>query len=190
MKRIIPFLTILALLTILGACSRKPVEKYALLETSKGTVVIDLFEEQTPLHAANFTQLVTDKALNETYFHRIIKGFVAQGGDPNTRNGNRADDGMGGIGERIPAEIDQPHLRGSVGAARDNNPEKKSSGSQFYICLQRLPQLDKGYTVFGKVVKGMEVVDAMAQEPTDERDNPMEPIYIVDSYMVDAADYH
>ena len=162
----------------------------AILETSYGRVVIDLFEEATPLHAENFKNLMRSGAIKGTYFHRIIPNFVVQGGDPNTLNDSREDDGMGGVGDRIPAEIGQPHLRGSVGAARDNNPAKASNGSQFYICLQALPNLDGNYTVFGKVVEGMNVVDLMSQVATDARDNPIEPIYITNTTLMSKDDYY
>ncbi|MCF7801905.1 MAG: peptidylprolyl isomerase [Candidatus Marinimicrobia bacterium] len=162
----------------------------AILETSYGRVVVDLFEETAPLHAENFKNLVRRGTLKGTYFHRIIPNFVVQGGDPNTLNDSREDDGMGGIGERIPAEIGQPHLRGSVGAARDNNPAKASSGSQFYFCLAPLPQLDGNYTVFGTVVEGMSNVDLMAQVPTDRRDNPIESIFITNTTLMDKAEFN
>jgi len=189
MKRSILVLTLLAMMLALITCSREPAEQYVLMKTDFGDVVIDLYEEQTPLHAANFKELALNKSFNDIYFHRIIPGFVVQGGDPNTLNNNRADDGTGGIGERIPAEIGQPHLRGALGAARDNNPEKKSSGSQFYFCLERLKQLDGNYTVFGMVVDGMNVVDSMALQPRDPRDNPLKPIRILDTELVDAKEY-
>ena len=164
-------------------------DSVAILETSDGRVVIDLFEDQTPLHAANFKKLMHSGVLKGTYFHRIIPNFVVQGGDPNTKNDARNDDGMGGVGDRIPAEIGQKHLRGCVGAARDNNPAKASNGSQFYICLTNLPQLDGNYTVFGKVVEGMNNVDLMAQAATDANDNPLEHIYINDTSVMSKADY-
>jgi len=155
-------------------------EALVKVETSHGTFVVDVYEDDTPLHAENFKQLAADSALNGIYFHRIITDFVVQGGDPLTRdNEDRSDDGTGGIGVEIKAEIGLPHLRGTLGAARDNNPEKLSSGSQFYICLKDLPQLDDNYTVFGEVVLGMEVIDRMATFETDDANNPIEPITII-----------
>lgn len=154
-------------------------DSFVKIETSLGTFVVDLFEAEAPLHAENFKNLARSNSFDGIYFHRIIPEFVAQGGDPLTRdNEDREDDGQGGIGKNIKAEIGLPHLRGSIGAARDQNPEKSSSGSQFYICLKKQPQLDSGYTVFGTVLLGMEVVDKMATFETDERDNPIEPIVI------------
>ncbi|MCF7823989.1 MAG: peptidylprolyl isomerase [Candidatus Marinimicrobia bacterium] len=160
------------------------------METSLGTVIIDLYEDETPIHAANFKKLVSDGAYEGTYFHRVIPGFVVQGGDPNTRdNEDRVDDGMGGIGERLTAEIGQPHLRGTIGAARDNNPEKKSSGSQFYFCLARLAQLDGNYTVFANVVEGMDVIDAIAKLERDKADNPLDSVTILKTTMVSSIFY-
>ncbi|NQV14793.1 peptidylprolyl isomerase [bacterium] len=160
------------------------------METSMGTIIIDVYETETPLHAANFKNLASVGELEGVYFHRVIPGFVVQGGDPLTRDDTtRLNDGQGGIGERIPAEIGQPHLRGSLGAARDNNPEKKSSGSQFYFCLAQLTQLDGGYTVFGKVVEGMDVVDQIAKLERDPRDNPLESVTIMKTSIVSSEDY-
>ncbi len=188
MKSTFSITIILILAILISGCSR---EEHAVIETSMGTIVIDLFEEQAPLHSANFADsLIVEQALIGTYFHRVIPGFVVQGGDPNTLNPNRMDDGMGGVREdRIPEEIGLPHLRGAVGAARDNNEKKASSSSQFYICLDRLAQLDAGYTVFGQVVAGMDVVDAVARLETDDRDNPLKSVYIEAMYMDKARKY-
>jgi len=183
----------LLIIAVMFACSKEakaPADEYIKMETSKGTIFIDLFEAEAPLHAANYKMLAENGSLEGIYFHRVIPGFVVQGGDPLTReNTSREDDGTGGIGERIPAEIGQPHLRGSLGAARDGNPEKKSNGSQFYFCLASLAQLDGNYTVFGKVVQGMEVVDDIATLERDPRDNPIEPVTIVKTSMVSSEDY-
>jgi len=177
------FTTLLILLALMLGCSKKetsPADEYVKMETSLGTIVIDLYEAETLLHAANFKKLAQEGAYEGIYFHRVIPGFVVQGGDPLTRdNDDRRDDGTGGIGERIPAEIGQPHLRGCLGAARDNNPKKESNGSQFYFCLARLAQLDGNYTVFGKVIDGMNVVDSIATLERDALDNPLEAVTIL-----------
>ncbi len=158
---------------------REILEERVSMDTNYGTIVIDLFEAETPIHASNFKKLCNEGAFDGIYFHRIIPGFVVQGGDPNTReNSDRQDDGDGGIGEKLPAEIGQPHLRGAIGAARDNNLRKQSNGSQFYICLTAQPQLDEDYTIFGRVLNGMEVVDRMATVETDTKDNPIDPVTI------------
>ena len=130
---------------------------YAIIETERGTIVIELYPQVAPKTVANFEKLVNKGFYNGLTFHRVVDGFVVQGGDPKG-------DGSGGPGYDIEAEIkpDEKHLRGSVATARtgdDVNPERKSSGSQFYICLAPQPGLDGQYTIFGGVVKGMGVVD-------------------------------
>ena len=186
-------LLVLLSLAVLLSCSKEPkvpADEYIKMETSLGTIIIDLYETETPLHAANYKNLAEEGALEGIYFHRVIPGFVVQGGDPLTRdNDMRQDDGTGGIGERIPAEIGQPHLRGTLGAARDGNPEKKSNGSQFYFCLARLAQLDGNYTVFGKVVEGMDVVDQIAALERDKGNNPLESVTILKTSMVSSEEY-
>ena len=138
----------------------------AVLETAQGKVVIKLFDKDAPKTAANFKRLVQEKFYDGTYFHRLIAGFMIQGGDPNTKNVDPSDDGIGGPGYTVTAEIKLPHRRGSVATARqgdDVNPKKDSSGSQFFIDLAPQPGLDRGgYTVFGEVISGMDVVDKIA----------------------------
>ena len=130
---------------------------YAIIDTEHGTVVIELYPAVAPKTVANFEKLVNKGFYNGLTFHRVVDGFVVQGGDPKG-------DGSGGPGYEIVAEINpnEKHLRGTVATARtgdDVNPERKSSGSQFYICLAPQPGLDGQYTIFGGVVKGMSVVD-------------------------------
>ncbi len=130
---------------------------YAIIETERGTVVIELYPKLAPKTVENFETLVKKGFYNNLTFHRVEPGFVVQGGDP---KGN----GTGGPGYTVPAEIDptEHHLRGSVATARTGdevNPERRSSGSQFYICLGPQPGLDGQYTIFGGVVEGMAVVD-------------------------------
>lgn len=197
MKSTTTMKSIVILLVLAGImnCSKEakvPADEYIKMETSLGNVIIDLYEAETPLHAANYKKLAEDGSFDGIYFHRVIPGFVVQGGDPLTReNADRGDDGTGGIGERIPAEIGQPHLRGTLGAARTGagNPEKLSSGSQFYFCLARLSQLDGNYTVFGNVVEGMDVVDEIAKLERDPNDNPLESVIILKTSMVSSEDY-
>jgi peptidyl-prolyl cis-trans isomerase B (cyclophilin B) len=130
---------------------------YAIVVTERGTFVIELYPKVAPKTVENFEKLVNKGFYNGLTFHRVEPGFVVQGGDPNG-------DGTGGPGYEIAAEIkpDEKHLRGSVATARTGdevNPDRKSSGSQFYICLEPQPGLDGQYTIFGGVVKGMNVVD-------------------------------
>lgn len=188
-------LSLFVIFAVVMSCSKEakaPADEYIKMETTNGTIIIDLYETETPLHAANYRKLAEEGSLEGIYFHRVIPGFVVQGGDPLTRdNKDRGDDGRGGIGERIPAEIGQPHLRGTLGAARtgQGNPDKLSSGSQFYFCLARLSQLDGNYTVFGKVVEGMDVVDEIALLDRDPADNPLSPVTILKTSMVSSEEY-
>lgn len=117
-----------------------------------GEIVIDLFEEDAPNTVANFEKLANDKFYDGLTFHRVIPGFVAQGGCPNGT-------GTGGPGYTIDCEInDNKHERGTLAMAHAG---RNTGGSQFYICYQPQPHLDGQHTVFGKVVKGMEYVDAL-----------------------------
>jgi len=148
----------------------------AVLQTSLGTIVIRFHEKEAPRTVANFKKLVSEKFYDGTYFHRVIPGFMIQGGDPNTKDTDPGNDGMGGPGYTVPAEIKLPHLRGSVATARQGdqvNPEKASSGSQFFIDVAPQPSLDRGgYTVFGEVISGMDAVDkivALGADPATPR---------------------
>jgi peptidyl-prolyl cis-trans isomerase B (cyclophilin B) len=130
---------------------------YAILDTDRGNIVIELYPSVAPKTVANFEKLSKDGFFNNLTFHRVEPGFVVQGGDP-------AGNGTGGPGYDLPAEINpaEKHVRGTVAMARKGdqvNPERKSSGSQFYICLEPAPFLDGQYTVYGGVVEGMAVVD-------------------------------
>jgi len=132
-------------------------EHYAILETDRGEIVIELYPAEAPKTVANFEKLSSDGFYNKLTFHRVDPGFVVQGGDP-------AGNGTGGPGYELAAEISraEKHLRGTVAMARRGdqvNPDRKSSGSQFYICLEPAPFLDGQYTIFGGVVEGMSVVD-------------------------------
>jgi cyclophilin family peptidyl-prolyl cis-trans isomerase len=182
MKKII--LIIWSLIFIILSCSGNP---KAVIVTNKGEIVIELDAESAPKHTENFVKLVNERFYIGTLFHRVEKGFVVQGGDPLSKDKDRANDGTGGPGYQIPAEIKLLHKYGTVGAARlpDRiNPERKSSGSQFYICLQDLPALDRGgYTVFGKVVEGMDVVERIANVKVDPRNNPLTPVIIKQAFI-------
>lgn len=134
-----------------------------LIETTLGNITVELFDD-TPLHRDNFAKLVAEKYYDGVRFHRVIKDFMIQGGDPLSRDeSKRAMHGTGGPNYRIPAEIKHPNKRGTLAAARDGNPQKASSGSQFYINVRDNLFLDDpvraGYTVFGKVISGMDVAD-------------------------------
>ena len=143
----------------------------AVLETAQGTIVIRLREDAAPKTCANFKKLIRQGFYDGTYFHRVIAGFMIQGGDPNTKNADPADDGMGTPGYTVPAEIKLKHVRGAVATARTSdavNPKRDSSGSQFFIDVRDQPSLDAGgYTVFGEVISGMDVVDKIVGLASD-----------------------
>jgi cyclophilin family peptidyl-prolyl cis-trans isomerase len=151
-----------------------------IIKTSMGEITVALYNE-TPLHKANFLKLVNEKFYEGTLFHRVIKDFMIQGGDPNSKNSDPRDDGQGGPGYQIPAEINGflKHKRGALAAARTPNPEKASSGSQFYICHVDYPPLDGEYTVYGQTVSGFEVIDKIANTPTAPGDRPLKDVKII-----------
>ncbi len=157
---------------------KKNAEKtYELIEisTDSGSMVVWLYDA-TPLHKANMLKLANEGYYNGTTFHRIIRDFMIQGGDPNSKDADPNNDGMGGPNYTIPAEIRDTirHERGAICAARTNNPEKASSGSQFYIChsTRGCTPLNGEYTVFGKVIKGVEIIDKIVSQPADYNDRP------------------
>lgn len=191
---------------LLTGCSREE-NPTVEIETRLGTITVMLYDS-TPKHRDNFLKLAEAGFFDSTLFHRVIPGFMIQGGDPDSRKadpGQRL--GMGGPGYQIDAEIGAPHIRGALAAARDNNPQKKSSGSQFYIVTGRpvtaeqldqierqkgityneaqrelylqqggTPVLDQEYTVFGEVISGLDVADAIAREARDHFDRPVRNI--------------
>ncbi|MFZ2062946.1 MAG: peptidylprolyl isomerase [Candidatus Binatus sp.] len=155
-------LAVVAMLVFASACKGAtdglPVRNtghYAIIDTERGTIVLELYPESAPKTVANFETLVNKGFYNGLTWHRVVPDFVIQGGDPDGT-------GAGGPGYTVPAEIKEKHLRGSLATARQGdevNPTRASSGSQFYICLQPQPGLDGQYTVFGGVIKGMDAVD-------------------------------
>ena len=156
------------------------------IKTTDGTMTIKLYAD-TPLHRDNFVKLAKKGFYNGVLFHRIIKGFMIQGGDPLTKDSTKvAMYGTGGPGYTIPAEIvpGKTHKKGALAAARRGdlaNPAKASSGSQFYIVqdAEGCKHLDGEYTIFGEVVDGLNVVDKIASERTDFRDRPVNKVEII-----------
>lgn len=154
--------------------------------TNYGTIKIKLYKD-TPLHKANFAKLALSGFYDGLLFHRVINGFMIQGGDPLTKDpANAAKFGTGGPGYTIPAEIlpEHHHRKGALAAARRGdaaNPMKESSGSQFYIVQneQTCAQLDGAYTVFGETIEGLDVIDKIAAVETDPRDRPLAQVKIV-----------
>jgi peptidyl-prolyl cis-trans isomerase B (cyclophilin B) len=146
-----------------------------------GTIRIALYPELAPQTVENFTRLAEQGFYDGTTFHRVIPGFMIQGGDPNTKNADPNDDGQGGPGHSIPDEFNQAlHLRGAVSMANKGHPN--SAGSQFFVVQQGQPGLDGRYAIFGRVVEGMELVDEIARAERDmlgrwgPKDRPLENI--------------
>jgi len=150
-------------------------EDVAVLKTSMGTIVFRFFEKDAPKHVANFKKLASSGFYDGTTFHRVIPGFMIQGGDPNSKDADRSNDGLGGSGTNVPAEFNaNKHLRGTVSMARAQDPN--SASSQFFICVKPTPFLDGQYSVFGQVLEGMDVVDKIVAVPRDARDNPLDKV--------------
>ncbi|HZH49256.1 MAG TPA: peptidylprolyl isomerase [Nitrospira sp.] len=146
----------------------------AIIKTKFGDMEIAFFPDKAPKHVEHFIKLAKSGFYNGTIFHRVIPGFMIQGGDPNTKDPNKPETyGMGGPGEKLKAEFnDTPHRRGIVSMARTNDPN--SAGSQFFIVVKDSNFLDGQYTVFGEVVKGMDVADKIVNLPRNARDLPTE----------------
>ena len=180
------------------SCSQKSVE-LGVIETDYGRMVVKFYEDVAPKHVESFKIHASERYFDSTTFHRVIPGFVIQGGDPNSKDDNRMNDGLGGhagkfygIGEEdnpdswaLPAEFNnRRHGRGAVSMARSKDPN--SAGSQFFICVRPVFQLDGQYTVFGQVLEGLEVVDRIVNVDTPgkvdpnynnlDADNPLTPI--------------
>ena len=160
-------------------------KEVAIISTEFGDMVVDFFEGNAPKHVESFKLHAENGYYNGTIFHRVIPGFMIQGGDPNTKGENNASYGTGGhaakyygIGNQnesatwtLPAEFNSiKHREGILSMARANNPN--SGGSQFFICAAEAPHLNGKYTVFGQVIEGIEIVDQIVNLPRDARDNP------------------
>lgn len=199
------------LLLSLNAFAAKPKDTYVKVSTTYGEVIIKLFNE-TPKHRDNFIKLAKEGTLNGTLFHRVIKGFMIQGGDPSSKTATAGQAlGGGDLGYKVDAEFVPTlfHKKGVLAAARDNNPEKASSASQFYLVQGKVytdaeldavekgrlagkkipaeqreiyktiggtPFLDQTYTVYGEVVKGLEMVDKIADLPVGAANRPVEDV--------------
>ncbi|MBW7997102.1 MAG: peptidylprolyl isomerase [Candidatus Glassbacteria bacterium] len=144
----------------------------AVIQTKLGSIVIRFYPHVAPNHVKNFKSLAESKFFDGSTFHRVIPGFMIQGGDPNSKDDDLKNDGIGSGPRRLTAEFNQiRHTKGIVSAARSQDPN--SASSQFFILVApSYPSLDGQYTVFGKVAKGMDVVDKIVALPRDERDNP------------------
>lgn len=165
-----------------------PRKGFVVIETTMGTITIALNDSAAPKHSANFRKLAKEGYYDSTTFHRVIPNFMIQGGDPNSKNGDRSTHGMGGPEYRVEAEIGLTHDRGVIAAARQGdpvNPQRMSNGSQFYITVVPTHFLDGQYSVFGKVVEGMEVADQIVAVPRDPRDNPLEKVMIIKMTVIE-----
>ncbi len=154
---------------------KKMSETKAVVETKFGNIEIKFFPDVAPNHVDNFIELSKKGFYDGTTFHRIIPGFMIQGGDPNSKNADKSTHGMGSPGYTVKAEFNnRSHKKGTLSMARSADPD--SAGSQFFICISDAPHLDGKYTVFGEVVSGIEVADKVVSQPRDRSDNPDERI--------------
>lgn len=207
------FLSLLLLTLTLSVQAKKSKNKFVEIETTLGSLIVEVYAD-VPQHADNFLKLAKEGFYDSLLFHRVIPNFMIQGGDPDSK---RAMDGQmlgnGDIGYKVPAEFMLPkyyHKKGALAAARDNNPEKASSGCQFYLVVGKqftdsdldmmetrngvkysaearndyktiggTPHLDGGYTVYGQVVKGQDVVDAISNTPRNASDRPNTDVRIL-----------
>tara|TARA_B100001113_G_C21020409_1_gene583290 strand:+ start:363 stop:971 length:609 start_codon:yes stop_codon:yes gene_type:complete len=187
MKKVIAIILILILVGVIFMNNEK--EKVAVISTKYGDMVVEFYADVAPMHVESFMALAEEEYFNGTTFHRVIPGFVIQGGDPNSKLENRAIHGTGGragkffgIGDKddsstwlIPQEFNSiPHVKGILSMARTNDPN--SASSQFFICHDNASFLDNNYTVFGKVIKGLEIIDQIVNVEKDMNDNPLEKI--------------
>jgi cyclophilin family peptidyl-prolyl cis-trans isomerase len=160
--------------------------KVAELHTTAGQITIRFFPDVAPNHVRNFLDLAQQGFYDGTKFHRVIPGFMIQGGDPNTKSGTPATWGTGGSSKNVDAEFNSvSHKRGIVSMARAQSPN--SASSQFFICVADSPFLDRQYSVFGQVTQGMEVADAIVKAPKGANDRPNDPVTITKVVVRDAA---
>jgi len=149
----------------------------AVVETRFGNIEIAFYPKEAPNHVDNFLQLARKGFYDGSTFHRVIPGFMIQGGDPKSKDDNPRNDGTGGPGYSVKAEFNKiSHKRGILSMARSRNPD--SGGSQFFICVADAPHLDGQYTVFGHVTSGLEAVDQIVRQPRNRMDNPLERVEI------------
>ena len=182
------FVTLLITGVSIVSCAN-PQKEVAVISTKFGDMVVEFFEEAAPKHVESFKLHAESGYYNGTIFHRVIPGFVIQGGDPNTKGDNKATYGTGGhaakyfgVGDEnnsatwnLPAEFnDIKHKHSILSMARSQNPD--SGGSQFFVCAGDVPNLDGKYTVFGQVIEGNHIIDQIVNLPRNSRDNPNDRI--------------
>jgi len=169
------------------------VEEVAIMETSVGTIVLRFFPDVAPGHVENFKKLSKEGFYDGTRFHRIIAGFMIQGGDPNSKEDDTSKWGTGSPGYSIKAEFNnKQHVKGTLSMARSADPN--SAGSQFFICHGRAASLDGQYTAFGEVMDGMDVLDEIAtspvtSSPSGEKSLPMSPVTIKNVKITPLSEY-
>jgi peptidyl-prolyl cis-trans isomerase B (cyclophilin B) len=147
----------------------------AVIHTDFGDIALKFFPDEAPNHVHNFVELANKGFYDGTAFHRVIPGFMIQGGDPNSKGADRMRHGTGGPGYHVKAEFNKrPHKRGTLSMARSQHPD--SAGSQFFICVADASYLDGQYTVFGEVVEGLAVADVIVSQERASRDNPLKKI--------------
>jgi peptidyl-prolyl cis-trans isomerase B (cyclophilin B) len=161
-------------------------KEVGVITTSEGVMVVEFYPDVAPNHVANFKKLARSGFYDGTAFHRVIPGFMIQGGDPNTKDeANKASWGMGGPGWTVKAEFnDKHHARGILSMARSSDPN--SAGSQFFICHADAGFLDHQYTVFGNLIKGFDVLDKIAATPTEAPNRPIKRINVISVKIVPA----
>jgi peptidyl-prolyl cis-trans isomerase B (cyclophilin B) len=181
------FLTLLTAFCVAGTVARaEDAKQVAVLKTSLGEMVLEFWPDVAPLHVANFIKLAKDGFYDGTAFHRIIKDFMVQGGDPYTKDASKeALWGTGGPGHTVKAEFNsRSHVRGVLSMARSQDPD--SAGSQFFICHGSPKFLDGKYTAFGKLIKGDDVLEKIATTPTLPGDRPVKRVSLESVKIVPA----
>jgi len=189
MKRVLGIILLTLLVIGVLFMTIEKENKVAVISTNFGDMVVEFYPDIAPMHVESFMALVNEEYFNGTTFHRVIPGFMIQGGDPNSRNENRATHGTGGragkffgLGNEedpstwlIPQEFSNtPHVKGILSMARTNDPN--SASSQFFVCHDNANFLDNNYTVFGKVIDGLDIIDQIANVAKDQNDNPLEKV--------------
>ncbi len=179
---------------IMNSCTKD--EDVAVISTRFGDMVVEFYPDVAPKHVESFNIHAKNGYFNGTTFHRVIPGFVIQGGDPNSRDDDRTNDGIGGnaakyygVGDdandstwMLPAEFnDKQHVTGALSMARSQDPN--SAGSQFFVCAAPVYRLDSLYTVFGQVISGLEVIQEIVNAPRDKKDNPLDKVEMNISIM-------
>ncbi|MCM2272848.1 MAG: peptidylprolyl isomerase [candidate division Zixibacteria bacterium] len=191
MRKTVLLLAVIAMIGATGSTTMAKTEspirnaenKFVTLETNMGKMTLELYRDVAPAHADSFVSLTKKKFYDGTIFHRIIDGFMIQGGDPTGT-------GTGNAGYMLPAEFNKlPHLDGTLSMARSADPN--SASCQFFICLGKVPHLDGKYTVFGQLVNGFEILRKIGKTPVGpgnggERSKPLTEVKILKAYLSDA----